>query len=43
MKTNMTKTVILIADDEKAATASKSSETSYCVTKGKLGLSVVIR
>lgn len=31
------------ADDGKAATASKSSGTSYCVTKGKPGLTVVIR
>jgi autotransporter-associated beta strand protein len=31
------------ADDGKAATASKSSGTSYCVNKGKLGLSVVLR
>ncbi len=31
------------ADDEKAATALKSGGTSYCVTKGKIGLSVVIR
>ena len=31
------------ADDGKAATASKSSGTSYCVNKGKLGFSVVVR
>ena len=31
------------ADDGKAATASKSSGMSYCVNKGKLGLSVVLR
>ena len=31
------------ADDGKAATASKSSGTSYCVNKGKLGLCVVLR
>ena len=31
------------ADDGKAATASKSSGTSYCVNKGKPGLTVVIR
>lgn len=31
------------ADDGKVATASKSSGTSYCVNKGKLGLSVVLR
>jgi len=31
------------ADNGKAATASKSSGTSYCVNKGKIGLSVVIR